>query len=317
MGPVLGKNNVETAAPLEVIEAHEGDVNCIAVSEDETILVTGSQDKTAKVWTLKTEKCECIGTLRGHTDYITCVFIEDVYVITGSGDSTIRKWNMGTCACEAVMVGHKLKVNRLLFTGELIYSASSDSTVRCWDFDSGNCLNVFEGHGKSVIAILYIPNEEGSPEISEDQSPRGSMLFNRPSSVKSTTQVVRDILISGSMDSTARSWCPETGRLLKEFVGHRGPITCMETDKQGVILFTGSADTYIRSWDIHKGTVLRSLMGHEGIITALYVSTTSPIISSYLVLDLWENQRVGVRNVFLTYFDYFFGNGGGQYKLGG
>ena len=34
---------------------------------------------------------------------------------------------------------------------------------------------------------------------------------------------------------------------------------------------------------------------------------------SLTVLDLWENQR-GVSNVFLTYFDSFFG---GQYKLGG
>ena len=33
------------------------------------------------------------------------------------------------------------------------------------------------------------------------------------------------------------------------------------------------------------------------------------------VLDLWENQRGGVSNVFWTYFDYFFE--GCQYKLGG
>ena len=38
----------------------------------------------------------------------------------------------------------------------------------------------------------------------------------------------------------------------------------------------------------------------------------SPTLATFKpVLDLWENQR-GVSNVFLTYFDYFFG---GQYKL--
>ena len=43
------------------------------------------------------------------------------------------------------------------------------------------------------------------------------------------------------------------------------------------------------------------------------ISLRDQSVISHPVLHLWENQRRGVSNVFLTYFDYFFG---GQYELG-
>ena len=66
-----------------------------------------------------------------------------------------------------------------------------------------------------------------------------------------------DILISGSADSTARSWSFDTGGCLKLFKGHAGAVTTMATDAVGKILFTAGADATIRSWNISTGQVLK------------------------------------------------------------
>ena len=49
---------------LETMGDHEESVNCMAVSEDGSMLVTGSEDATARLWSSKTEETECIGVLK-------------------------------------------------------------------------------------------------------------------------------------------------------------------------------------------------------------------------------------------------------------
>ncbi|ESP01897.1 hypothetical protein LOTGIDRAFT_138852, partial [Lottia gigantea] len=111
----------------------------MAVSEDGSVLATGGEDKTACLWSTKTEECECIGILQGHDDYITCILIEDCFVLTGCADKTVRKWDVGTCECVLVLKGHTSVIYRMICTGDFIFTSSYDRTGRCWDFDNGEC----------------------------------------------------------------------------------------------------------------------------------------------------------------------------------
>jgi WD40 repeat protein len=81
----------------------------------------------------------------------------------------------------------------------------------------------------------------------------------------------KDTVITGSQDTTAKSWSLETGDCLKTFSGHIGAILCMGIDAQGKILFTGSGDNSIRAWDIQRGSELRIYDQHQGAIIHLIV----------------------------------------------
>ena len=241
---------------LQTLEEHEGGINCMAVSEDGSVLATGSEDRTARLWTTKTEYCECIGILKGHEDYINCLVIEDNYVITGSADKTIRKWDMSTCDCVLIFRGHTSLLNRLICTGDFIFSGSYDRTARCWDFDTGECIRVFSGHKRGVYPLIFIPADED--EGPDEDGEWGSN---------------KDILITGSADFTARSWSFETGKCLKSFKEHTGAITCMATDPNGKTLFTGSTDHKIISWVIQKGEKIKTFEGHQAAIICMTVGT--------------------------------------------
>jgi len=149
---------------LDVLQDHAGAINCMAVSEDGSILATGSDDNTVRLWTAKAPRCDCIGILAGHENYITCVVIEEIFVISGSVDRTLRKWDMATCVCLAVLTGHEERINRLISTGDFVFSTSTDATVRCWEIDEGRCIREFAGHLNSVFPLMYIPIDDDDDE---------------------------------------------------------------------------------------------------------------------------------------------------------
>ena len=41
---------------LQTLDDHDGGINCMTLSEDGSVLVTGSEDRTARLWSSKTEK---------------------------------------------------------------------------------------------------------------------------------------------------------------------------------------------------------------------------------------------------------------------
>ncbi len=89
--------------------------------------------------------------------------------MTASADCTIRKWDMTTLECLYVYEGHTSRVQKLIVTGEFIFSSAYDNTARMWLFEhednfEGNdgdpCLRTFMGHTKGVYPLIFIPSED-------------------------------------------------------------------------------------------------------------------------------------------------------------
>lgn len=80
----------------KVYKGHSDEITSLAVSADGKYLVTGSWDKTARLWNIKTGAA--IQTFQGHSDIVSSVAItsDNNYVITGSHDGTIKLWDMNT-----------------------------------------------------------------------------------------------------------------------------------------------------------------------------------------------------------------------------
>jgi WD40 repeat protein len=78
----------------------------IAFSPDGTHLVSGSYDKTLKIWNLHT--LECVSTLEGHTYLVNtvCYSNNGKKIASGSNDTTIKIWNTENFNNEAVLTGH-------------------------------------------------------------------------------------------------------------------------------------------------------------------------------------------------------------------
>lgn len=62
MGNIVGKKDEKSKSHLiKSLEAHKGGVNSIEVSSDLSVLVSGSDDNTVRLWNIKNEPYDCIG----------------------------------------------------------------------------------------------------------------------------------------------------------------------------------------------------------------------------------------------------------------
>ncbi|CAF0738343.1 unnamed protein product [Didymodactylos carnosus] len=271
---------------LQTLDEHIAGINCMVLSDDGSVLCTGSDDYSIRLWSAKTDPVECIGFLTGHHDYVTHIIIEENILISASvtfrlkviqkhpnslyfelnsspthtlilADKTLRKWEMSSCQCLHVFAGHTSLISRVLCTGNFIFSTSYDRTMRCWDIDSGVCIRVFRGHKHGVSPIIFIPS-----------------VHDASDSLEELDMYAKDVIITGSQDATAKSWSFTSDECLKTFKGHTAGISCLAIDQQEKLLFTGAADNTIRCWNIFHAHELRIFEAHSASIISIVVIYT-------------------------------------------
>lgn len=117
---------------LKTILGHSGTVNSITISPSGKYFVSGSDDKTVKLWDTKTGME--IRTLSGHKNVVTSVSFSPKgnYIVSGSWDKTIILWDTKTGKKIQTMKGHYDNVSSVSFSpdGNFIVSGSYDNTIK-------------------------------------------------------------------------------------------------------------------------------------------------------------------------------------------
>ncbi|KAK1026353.1 U3 small nucleolar RNA-associated protein 13 [Friedmanniomyces endolithicus] len=144
-------------------------------------LVTGSQDKTVKRWTVPTETGKApraTYTRKAHDKDINALatsYSTTSLFASASQDRTVKIWDTETGEAIGVLRGHKRGVWSVAFspvgtpaltTSEsggassakgMVVTGSGDKTVRIWSLSDYSCLRTFEGHANSVLKVVWLP----------------------------------------------------------------------------------------------------------------------------------------------------------------
>ena len=107
---------------------------CVSVASDNAIAVSGSADKTIKIWGL--DFGDCHRSLYGHSESVMSVaFVREThYFFSSSKDHTIRYWDADRFEHILTMRGHHAEVWCIVpaRTGAFLASASKDRSLRVW-----------------------------------------------------------------------------------------------------------------------------------------------------------------------------------------
>jgi WD40 repeat protein len=151
------------------LRGHDSWVYSVAFSPDGSKIISGSNDKTIRVWDASTG-IEIVPPIRGHDDSILSVAFspDGSKIISGSADKTIRLWDAST-GVEMLppLRGHGDFISSVAFSpdGSKIISGSHDKTIRVWDANTGiEMLPPLRGHDSWVYSVAFSP--DGSKIIS-------------------------------------------------------------------------------------------------------------------------------------------------------
>ncbi|KAK9810337.1 hypothetical protein WJX72_008955 [[Myrmecia] bisecta] len=160
VSPFAVASTLGSGAPAELkataaVAAHDKDINAVAISPNDALVCSGSQDRTAKVWKLPSLVLAL--TLRGHKRGIWAVQFSpvDQCVVTASGDKTIKLWALTDGSCLKTFEGHTASVLRCAFlsAGTQVLSTGGDGLVKLWNVRSSECIGTFDEHEDKIWAL--------------------------------------------------------------------------------------------------------------------------------------------------------------------
>jgi WD40 repeat protein len=278
-------------------------VKTVAVTPDGRFAISGSRDKTLKIWELENKKELII--LVGHTLAINSVAVthDSRSMISGSEDTTLKVWNLASGLVTATFLGHTLPINSVAVTpdGRYAVSGSEDTTLKIWDLESGCNLCTLSGHSWPVTAVAVTPDGQSVVSVSMDKTVKVWDL-------KSGTEIMTLIghtgsiislavtpdgrrAVSGSQDKTLKVWDLENGNLLNTLIGHTDSIKAVAVTPDGFQVLSTSSDRTLKVWDLSSGKEIVTLTGHTGDVNAVAIAPDGRTVvsgSEDMTLKIWD-----------------------------
>jgi WD40 repeat protein len=103
---------------LEIVVKSYSSVVSVAFSPDGSKIVSGSADKTIRLWHASTG--QTIRTFTGHTSTVSSVAFspDGSKIVSGSWDDTIRLWDASTGQTTHTFTGHEYNVSSIAFSSD-------------------------------------------------------------------------------------------------------------------------------------------------------------------------------------------------------
>jgi WD40 repeat protein/serine/threonine protein kinase len=274
----------QTHLELVTLRGHTDVIRSVAFAPDGRRFVTGSWDRTARLWDTATGK-ELL-TLKGHPSGISSVAFspDGQRIVTGGDDQTAKVWDASTGVELFTLRGHSGWIRSVAFSpdGERIVTGSEDHTVKVWDATTGKELFTLSGHKDEIASVAFSPNGQRIVTGSYDQTAKvwESASGKELLTLTGHQDTIRAVafspdgqrIITGSSDGTAKIWEANGG---KELITLKGPgfaINSVAFSPDGQRAVTGGHEKTAKVWDTTSGKELVALKGHSGPIRSVAFS---------------------------------------------
>ncbi|XP_054714076.1 WD repeat-containing protein 3-like [Uloborus diversus] len=111
-------------------------VTCMDISSDGTLIVTGSEDKDIRIWSMEFGSCNKF-IKRAHDKGITCLqFLPKTHLFfTGGRDNMIKQWDADNFQKITTLKGHQNEITAMAVSpdGKRIVTSSRDKSIRLWE----------------------------------------------------------------------------------------------------------------------------------------------------------------------------------------
>ncbi|KAH8890257.1 WD40 repeat-like protein [Thozetella sp. PMI_491] len=248
----------------------EGHGECIySLQYDAKYLVSGSRDRTLKVWNLATRRL--VRTLKKHRGSVLCLQFdsdpaEDI-IVSGSSDSDVVIWKFSTGEeIQTLTHAHRESVLNVKFDKRILVTCSKDKTIKI--FNRRELRQGDMGY-KEVDPVPRNVIKYGFDE--PPVIPPFTMIgcLEGHSAAVNAVQIHDREVVSASGDRHIKVWDWPTQVCTRTIVGHHKGIACVQYDGRRIV--SGSSDNEVKVFDRQTGLEVASLRSHSNLVRTVQV----------------------------------------------
>lgn len=231
------------------LSGHSGSVTCMQVNESRVI--TGSSDKTMRLWNLNSNKQTA--TFMGHSKTVSSLKATQRCLASGAANGTVRLWDIEATVPVSTYKEHSRSITALAFLGEdrLLLSSSADGTIRVWDTRASDkrAVRVMSEHQGKVLGLDVDLHLGRIVSGGADGTVRVWSLSN--GKCERLDHISNDLAAAAAAAAAAATGATTTTTTSST------PVAVTQIQAQNQLALCGLADGRIVWWDPYGGTSLQ------------------------------------------------------------
>ncbi|KAI1143938.1 WD40 repeat-like protein [Hypoxylon sp. FL0543] len=249
---------------------------------DENKIITGSRDKTIRIWDMHTLQCRLI---IGPPDVVNDTSV--LFDPTGRPTHYAlfpddRRVNSSVPVTVSFPTHHSASILCLQYDDEILVTGSSDSSCIVYSVRSGyRPVRRLRFHTAAVLDLAF--DAKHIVTCSKDCSicvwdrATGALIkqLNGHTGPVNAVQLRGNTLVSCSGDFTVKLWNIDSGKVIRELTGHTKGLACSQFSEDGRYVASAGSDKVIRIWDANTGECLRTIQAHESLVRSLHIDSVS------------------------------------------
>ena len=211
--------DVASGNVIRKFRGHDLKVNtCVFAGEESSVIVSGSYDKTVKIFDCRSRSFDAMQTMAEATDSITSLAVRGHEVLSACVDGYVRRYDVRMGEVVSDCLGHPITCVRFTRDGNCVLATCMDSTVRLLDKANGELLNSYSGHRNESYKV-------------ESAMTRGDAY-----------------VACGSEDGKIFFWDLVSGKLAHQLHGHSNVVCGLSYHPSKTALLSSSVDGTFFFW---------------------------------------------------------------------
>jgi len=254
--------DLEQGKRVRSLQGHSASVSSISLGKNDRLIISASDDQTAKVWDF--EEGNCLLTCE-HQDWVNSAVLSTngKRLLSASADSTVKVWDVATGKTLLTIAEHDERVTKAIYSLDetRIISSSYDTTVKIWDSQKGKLISELK-HSSAVLTVSMAPEGkeilvgQADGRIVKWDLENRKQVFNElahEDEVWSTDYSLDGKqFLTTSKDGTAKLWATEGNDLVATFIAKDGAIWGSRFSDSGNQFSLGLGNGKVAIWKTNE-----------------------------------------------------------------
>ena len=311
-----------------ILKGHTGKIRGVAISNDSRIIVSGSDDKSIRIWKLtkqkqvglfpKSQRSEVHDqknydlrlwrnedlvenfVMDGYHSDICSIAIthDDKYLLSGSYNHEFRMWSLENICQISVFGPLSSPMNCSVMSSDSMHIVCGclDNTLRLWNLQEKLEESVITGHTSEVTCVALSDDKQYIVSGHRFQDRVFVAELGNCSTYVTAVDISMDskYVFIGDDDAHIEVWNLENKQRKTTLKGHKWETYCIKSFRDNRYIVSGSQDCTLRVWNLEESKTESILQPHASKVRLVTISRDCRYVvsASDAAIRLWSMKEL-------------------------